>query len=583
MEWQARWAGGLKYEVSHKSWMIVERFVVDLLAETCSCRFWGLCGMPYPHACYTIFEKGDNPEDYCSNFYSPAAYVATYGNLVSPINEENMWPKVECDTIIPPIFRVKPGRPRMVRIREPDENRSQTKLRRTGSSVTCSNCGQYGHNRRHCPNPIVSEPGLAAAANGEDPNAADTVPTAAPAPAAAADPAAAVDTDPAADNRSVIKCCLVIIGRLLLGFGVGFCNQSVPLYLSEMAPPKIRGALNIGFQLMITIEILIANLINYKLAKIKNGWRFSLGIGAVPAIILCLGAIFLDDTPNSMIERGKQEKARKMLQRIRGIDDVDEEFQELVNASEEAKKVDNAWKNIIEAKYRPQLVFCSLIPFFQQFTGINVIMFYAPVLFQTLGFGSNASLMSAVITGGVNVVATIISIFSVDKFGRRILFLEGGIQMLLCQIAVGAMIAKEFGVSGVGSFNKGEVNLLLFFICAYVASFAWSWGPLGWLVPSEICSLEIRSAGQAINVSVNMLFTFIIGQVFLMMLCHLKFGLFFFFGGFVVIMTIFIAFFLPETKNVPIEEMNSVWRSHWFWARFIPQDMVNSHAHLQDL
>ncbi|RYR66086.1 hypothetical protein Ahy_A03g012038 [Arachis hypogaea] len=155
MEWQARWAGGLKYEVSHKNRMIVERFVVDLLAGMCSCRFWGLCGMPCPHACCAIFEKGDSLEDYCSNFYSPAAYVATYGNLVSPINGENMWPKVECDTIIPPIFRVKPGRPRMVRIREPDENHSQTKLRRTGSSVTCSNCGQYGHNRRHCPNPIV--------------------------------------------------------------------------------------------------------------------------------------------------------------------------------------------------------------------------------------------------------------------------------------------------------------------------------------------------------------------------------------------------------------------------------------------
>ncbi|RYR03986.1 hypothetical protein Ahy_B06g083482 [Arachis hypogaea] len=162
MEWQARWAGGLKYKVSHKNRMIVERFVVDLLAGTCSCRFWGLCGMPCPHACCAIFEKGDSPEDYCNNFYSPAAYIATYGNLVSPINGENMWPKVECDTIIPPIFRVKPGRPRMVRIREPDENRSQTKLRRTGSSVTCSNCGQYGHNRRHCPNPIVSGRGRAA-------------------------------------------------------------------------------------------------------------------------------------------------------------------------------------------------------------------------------------------------------------------------------------------------------------------------------------------------------------------------------------------------------------------------------------
>ncbi|GAU18075.1 hypothetical protein TSUD_51860 [Trifolium subterraneum] len=138
------------------------------------------------------------------------------------------------------------------------------------------------------------------------------------------------------------------------------------------------------------------------------------------------------------------------------------------------------------------------------------------------------------------------------------------------QIAVGTMIALKFGVSGEGSFTRGEANLLLFFICAYVAAYAWSWGPLGWLVPSEICSLEVRSAGQAINVAVNMLFTFAIAQIFLNMLCHLKFGLFFFFAGFVLIMTVFIALFLPETKNVPIEEMNKVWKSHWFWTKFVP-------------
>lgn len=136
------------------------------------------------------------------------------------------------------------------------------------------------------------------------------------------------------------------------------------------------------------------------------------------------------------------------------------------------------------------------------------------------------------------------------------------------------MIASKFGLSGQGSFSKGEANILLFFICLYVAAFAWSWGPLGWLVPSEICSLEVRPAGQAINVAVNMFFTFAIAQVFLTMLCHLKFGLFFFFAGFVVIMTIFIAVLLPETKNIPVEEMNRVWKSHWFWTKFIPDDCV---------
>ncbi|KAK8504063.1 hypothetical protein V6N12_033279 [Hibiscus sabdariffa] len=99
--------------------------------------------------------------------------------------------------------------------------------------------------------------------------------------------------------------------------------------------------------------------------------------------------------------------------------------------------------------------------------------------------------------------------------------------------------------------------------------FAWSWGPLGWLVPSEIFPLEIRSAAQSINVSVNMIFTFLVAQVFLTMLCHLKFGLFLFFAFFVVIMSIFIYYFLPETKGIPIEEMNQVWKSHWYWSRFM--------------
>jgi hypothetical protein len=136
------------------------------------------------------------------------------------------------------------------------------------------------------------------------------------------------------------------------------------------------------------------------------------------------------------------------------------------------------------------------------------------------------------------------------------------------------MIGLKFGVTGEGTLSKFDANFILFLICAYVAAFAWSWGPLGWLVPSEICPLEIRSAGQAINVSVNMLFTFVIAQIFLFMLCHMKFGLFFFFAGFAIIMTIFVYFFIPETKNVPIEEMNRVWKAHWFWGKYIPDDAL---------
>lgn len=368
---------------------------------------------------------------------------------------------------------------------------------------------------------------------------------------------------------------MLILGRILLGVGIGFANQSVPLYLSEMAPYKYRGALNIGFQLSITIGILIANVLNYFFAKIKGGWgwRLSLGGAMVPALIITVGSLLLPDTPNSMIERGDKDGARKKLQKVRGLDDVDEEFNDLVAASEASKQVEHPWANLLQRKYRPHLTMAILIPFFQQFTGINVIMFYAPVLFSSIGFKDNAALMSAVITGLVNVIATLVSIYGVDKWGRRALFLEGGVQMLICQCVVAACIGAKFGIDGnPGDLPKWYAAVVVLFICIYVAGFAWSWGPLGWLVPSEIFPLEIRSAAQSVNVSVNMLFTFFVAQVFLVMLCHMKFGLFLFFGFFVLVMSIFIYYFLPETKGIPIEEMGQVWKTHWFWAKYVAVD-----------
>ncbi|KAI5002332.1 hypothetical protein ZWY2020_026982 [Hordeum vulgare] len=375
----------------------------------------------------------------------------------------------------------------------------------------------------------------------------------------------------AALNGAAQNVAMLIVGRMLLGVGIGFANQSVPVYLSEMAPAHLRGMLNIAFQLMITIGILAAELINYGTNKIKggHGWRVSLALAAVPAVIITVGALFLPDTPNSLMERGHPEASRRMLRRIRGTDDIGEEYADLVAAREISKQVQHPWRNILMRKYRAQLTMAVLIPFFQQVSGINVINFYAPVLFETLGFRGDASLLSSVMTGGVLVLGSVVSMFTVDRLGRRKLFLQGGAQMLVSQIAVGTLIAVRFGTSGVGEMPRGYAAAVVLFICVYVAGFVWSWGALGWLVPSEIFPLEIRSAGQSITVSVNMFFTFVIAQAFLTMLCHMKFGLFYFFAGWVVVMTTFVAFFLPETKNVPMEEMVLVWKGHWFWSRFI--------------
>uniref|UniRef100_A0A803PGE3 Major facilitator superfamily (MFS) profile domain-containing protein n=1 Tax=Cannabis sativa TaxID=3483 RepID=A0A803PGE3_CANSA len=354
-------------------------------------------------------------------------------------------------------------------------------------------------------------------------------------------------------NASAQNVWMLIVGRLFLGFGIGCANQSVPIYVSEMAPSKYRGALNMLFQLTITIGILIANLLNYFFAKIEGGWgwRLSLGGAAVPALLIIAGSLTLPDTPNSLIERGKNEEAKDQLKKIRGVPNVDEEYNDLVNASEVSKQVKHPWRTLLTKKYRPQLVFAIGIPAFQQLTGMNVITFYAPVLSRLLGL--EAVLRSC----------------------QRTLFLEGGIQMFICQAIITIAIALKFGVSG----NPGVLPTwyaygLVFFICVYVAGFAWSWGPLGWLVPSEIFPLEVRSAAQSVNVSVNMIFTFAIAQVFTAMLCHLKFGLFIFFAIFVIIMTVFIYKLLPETKGVPIEEMAVVWREHPYWKRYVEEEEV---------
>ncbi|GAB4861212.1 hypothetical protein Ancab_036370 [Ancistrocladus abbreviatus] len=370
-------------------------------------------------------------------------------------------------------------------------------------------------------------------------------------------------------NVAAENYIMLILGRLFFGFGIGFNNQATPLYLAEVAPPKWRGAFNTGFHLFIGVGLLAAAVINYYTANLPWGWRASLGCAVFPSLIMLIGGCFIADSPNSLVDRGKMGEARHILKKIRGEEDVEAELAELVKSSELSKAASQQpFFTIFERKYRPHLVMAFAIPFFQQVSGIFIIAYYGPAIFQSIGSGAKAAYIAAIILGIDNFCSILVSTFAVDRCGRRFLFLQGGSIMFVCQVAMGVIIAVTVGESGTGHIHKSAGVLILIFMCLFAAGFGWSWGPLVWVIPSEIFPLKIRPTGQSISVAVNLMTTFVLSQTFLPMLCRFKFYNFFFCSGWIIVMTIFIALFLPETKGVPLDSMSSVWEKHWFWCRF---------------
>lgn len=213
--------------------------------------------------------------------------------------------------------------------------------------------------------------------------------------------------------------------------------QSVPLFLSETAPVKYRGSVNILFQLFVTIGILIANVVNYLASFVHpNGWRISLGIAAVPAALLFIGSFVIPETPTSLIQRGDDKSGKEALKLIRGLDEqVEEEYKEIKEACEKAEIAKGSFFEMVKKRSNwPPLIIGVMIQVFQQFTGINAIMFYAPVLFQTVGMKTGASLASSVITGFINVLSTCLAVYFVDKAGRRFLLLLACVIMFISQV-----------------------------------------------------------------------------------------------------------------------------------------------------
>jgi MFS transporter, SP family, sugar:H+ symporter len=412
----------------------------------------------------------------------------------------------------------------------------------------------------------------------------------------------------AAVSGGAVNVYMAILGRALLGVGLGFANQvrvadhkflgnlkmefgdrsrqakilqAVLLYLSEMAPARYRGAFSNGFQLSLCLGSLAANIINYGAEKITGGWgwRLSLGLAGVPAALFTLGAYFLPETPNSLVQQGEDRgRVRALLQKIRGADDtaaVDEELDDIVAANDAARGGGDSGLRLIlsRPRYRPQLAIAVLMPAFTQLNGINAIGFYAPVLLRTVGMGESLALLSTVVTVVVYTASTVVFMFVIDRFGRRTLMIAGSLQMLVSELLIGAVMAAKLGDEG--GMARGYAAALFVLIGVYVAGYSWSWGPMTWLVPTEVFPLEIRSAGQSITVASGFVFTIFIAQGFLAMLCRMRAWLFFFFAGCIVVMTAFVYLLLPETKGMPIEQIGKVWREHWFWGRVVGLDGTN--------
>jgi MFS transporter, SP family, sugar:H+ symporter len=281
----------------------------------------------------------------------------------------------------------------------------------------------------------------------------------------------------------------------------------------------------------------------------------SLALAAVPAGLLTLGALFLPETPNSLVQRGRdRQEVARLLQKIRSGDaDVSDELDGIIAANEAASSSGGdggLQKFLTQRRYRPQLVMAVAIPFFQQVTGINAIAFYAPVLLRTVGVGESASLLSAAVTGLVGVGSTSLSMLAVDRFGRRTLFLAGHGGRAPRRRRQG-----EQGVGGGADPPRGGVRGRVRVVVG----------------PARVARAQRDLPAGGAPVAVSFACTVFVAQAFLAMLCHMKAGIFFFFAAWLAVMTAFVYFLLPETKGVPIEQVDRVWREHWFWSRIVDE------------
>ncbi|QDD90314.1 sugar porter family MFS transporter [Pseudomonas oryzihabitans] len=340
---------------------------------------------------------------------------------------------------------------------------------------------------------------------------------------------------------------MLIFARFLLGLAIGIASFTAPLYLAEVAPENIRGSMISLYQLMITAGILLAFLSNTAFSYYE-AWRWMLGIIAIPGVLFLLGVFALPDSPRWLIMAGRKEEAIKVLHRLRGDEKVIQ--QEVAEIEEQLKVPQKGWSLFKEnPNFRRSVGLGVLLQVVQQFTGMNVVMYYAPRIFEGMGYDTAAQMWFTAAVGLTNVLATFIAIFLVDKWGRKPILYTGFVVMAVGLGVVGTML-------GMGNLSHGQQTFTVVMLLIFIVGFAMSAGPLIWTLCSEVQPLKGRDFGIGCSTFTNWIANMIVGATFLTMLGTLGQGTTFWIYAGLNVVFIFLVFWLvPETKGVTLERI----------------------------
>ena len=347
----------------------------------------------------------------------------------------------------------------------------------------------------------------------------------------------------------------IIFGRFLLGLGVGLASMIVPLYIAEIAPAERRGALVSLNQLMITIGILLSYIVGVIFTPIE-GWRYMFGVALIPALILGIGMFMLPESPRWLFEHGQIAKARTVLSRSRSPEEVDQEFREMEEIKElEEEQARVSYKELLAPYVRPALIIGIGLAIFQQITGINTVIYYAPTILQNVGFSEGGAIAAtAVGVGLVNVGFTILAVRIIDRAGRRPLLIIGLIGMIISLALLGLVFA-------LGATSGAAGLLATVCLGLYIASFAISLGPVFWLMISEIYPLRIRGTAMSVASIANWGSNWLVALTFPVLLATFGgAGSFWLFAGLGIVAWFFVYFRVPETKGRSLEEIEASFR-----------------------